>query len=474
MSEKSSKFRFRDSISFKLIIIGALILLLMIPSIMVESLINERMHRKNTVMNEITSSWSNPQTLTGPIIALPYNEYYKNKEGEVKSKLKTAYILPETLDVEGDLKPEIRYRSIYKAVVYNADLQLNGRFDLSVLQSLRIDPKDLRLDEAELILGISDMRGITQDIALEIDQKNLMFEPGLSTGGRTKVSHGAEYAVIAAADAVKSLAHNLKPGGQLSFGPNVRSSLKLRNLPKRLDFSIKINLNGSKSFSVVPTGKTTNAKIRSDWNDPSFFGSFLPDTRDITDDNFSARWKVLHLNRPFPQAWTSSDQANLHGTEFGVKLLMTNDKYQKVSRTEKYGLMFIVFTFLAFFMSEVINKIKVHPVQYLFVGMGLIIFYSLLLAFSEHITFIKSYIIAAIATVFMITSYSRSVLKKTKLAMFVGLILTVLYLYLFVLLHMQDFALLMGSIGLFAVLGGVMYITRNIDWYGEPGTENLQ
>ncbi|NNC97155.1 MAG: cell envelope integrity protein CreD, partial [Gammaproteobacteria bacterium] len=222
-----------------------------------------------------------------------------------------------------------------------------------------------------------------------------------------------------------------------------------------------------KSLSIIPVGKTTIARLESDWSDPSFFGSFLPDTRDVSEKGFTATWKVLHLNRPFPQAWKNNNIPNLQRTAFGANLIITNDKYQKVSRTEKYGLMFIVFTFLAFFMSEIVNKIKVHPIQYLFIGMGLIVFYSLLLSFSEHITFNKSYMLSAFATVSMITSYSRSVLRKNKLAMFVGLILTILYLYLFVLLHMQDFALLLGSIGLFSVLAIVMYLTRNIDWYGE-------
>ncbi|MBT8141910.1 MAG: cell envelope integrity protein CreD [Gammaproteobacteria bacterium] len=467
MSESNFKFRFRDSISFKLLIIGGLILLLLIPSVMVESLIKERMHRKNAVMDEITLAWSHSQTLTGPILSLPYNDYYKNKDGETRSRVKTAYILPESLKINGKLKPEVRYRSIYKAVVYGSDLKLSGTFDFSVLKQLHIRRKDVRLHEAELIMGITDIRGITDSIELLATQEKANFNSGESESqGGGRVTH-----IIASSqpkandDGFTEI--NLHPGSDLGFGANVRSSLDLNNLRRKMDFSLSLNLNGSKSLSIIPVGKTTIARLESDWSDPSFFGSFLPDTRDVSEKGFTATWKVLHLNRPFPQAWKNNNIPNLQRTAFGANLIITNDKYQKVSRTEKYGLMFIVFTFLAFFMSEIVNKIKVHPIQYLFIGMGLIVFYSLLLSFSEHITFNKSYMLSAFATVSMITSYSRSVLRKNKLAMFVGLILTILYLYLFVLLHMQDFALLLGSIGLFSVLAIVMYLTRNIDWYGE-------
>ncbi len=472
MSTNNIKSRFRESVSFKMLIIGGLILLLMIPSFMVESLIKERMHRKNTVLNEITSAWSNPQTLTGPIISLPYNEYYKNKDGETKSRVKTAYILPETLNIEGEINPEVRYRSIYKAVVYNSELKLSGQFDFSLLKSLHIRYSDVRMDDVELIMGVSDIRGITNNIDLIANQVKANFNSGESkTQGNGAVIHTV-------ADTVTSrrkdlmLDNQINSGSDLGFGSTITSSLNLNNLRRKMDFSISMNLNGSKSLSIIPVGKTTLARIKSNWNDPSFFGSFLPDTRDVSEEGFNAAWKVLHLNRPFPQAW-KNHSPNLQQSSFGVNLIITNDKYQKVSRTEKYGLMFIVFTFLAFFLSEVIYKNKVHPVQYLFVGMGLIIFYSLLLSISEHISFNKSYIVSALATIIMITTYARSILNKDKLAYLVGSILTVLYTYLFVLLHMQDFALLMGSLGLFAVLSGVMYLTRNIDWYSQNETAEI-
>ena len=475
MNSPNIKSHFRESISFKMLIIGIIVFVLMIPSMMVQSLVSERMHRKNSVLNEITSAWSNPQTITGPIISLPYNEYYtvinKDKADEVKYRVKTAYILPETLNVNGDLVPEIRYRSIYKAVVYNADLDINGKFDFSVLKSLRIDPKNLRLNEAQLILGIKDMRGITDEISLNIGLVKKQFEPGHSNSLMGSSSDSID-AVVESASKYARKSSSLNPGSDLGFGANVISPITITNLHKKIDFSVKLSLNGSKNISIVPVGKTTQTKLKAAWGTPSFFGAFLPDERNITEESFDASWKVLHLNRPFPQAWTGA-QPELQGSIFGVKLLMANDKYQRVMRTAKYALMFIVFTFLAFFISEVINKNRVHPVQYLFVGMGLIVFYSLLLAFSEHINFNKAYWISAIATILMIFAYSRSVLKKDKLALMVGAVLIVLYIYLFVLLQMQDFALLMGSIGLFIVLGGVMYLTRNIDWYSQNESSQI-
>jgi len=428
MNSPAIKSRFRESISFKMLIIGIIVFVLMIPSMMVQSLVSERMYRKNSVLNEITTAWSNPQTITGPIISLPYNQYYtvvnKDKEDEIKYRVKTAYILPDTLNINGELVPEVRYR---------------------------------------------DMRGITDEINLSIGLEKKQFEPGQANSLLASSSDDANV-VVERVSASKSNYSALNPGSDLGFGANVTSPINIENLDKKIDFSVKLNLNGSKNISIIPVGKTTQANLKAAWGTPSFFGSFLPDQRDISDENFNASWKVLHLNRPFPQAWTG-EQPNLQGSSFGVKLLMANDKYQRVMRTAKYALMFIIFTFLAFFISEVINKNKVHPVQYLFVGMGLIVFYSLLLAFSEHISFNKAYWVSAIATIAMIFGYSRSILKKDKLALMVGAILSILYVYLFVLLQMQDFALLMGSIGLFIVLAIVMYLTRNIDWYSQNNNQ---
>jgi inner membrane protein len=216
----------------------------------------------------------------------------------------------------------------------------------------------------------------------------------------------------------------------------------------------------------VPVGKITEAAITSSWNAPSFTGEFLPTERVIKDNGFSAQWKVIDVNRNFPQQWISSNYY-ISSTVFGVKLFKSVDLYQKVMRTVKYAIMFIGLTFLVFFMIEVLNQEnikKMHPIRYLLIGSALVLFYSLLLSLSEHIGFLYAYVLASLSVIILITLYSRSVLVKNSLVALIAGVLSVLYVYLYVILQLEDYALLIGSISIFSILGLVMYLTRNLDW----------
>ena len=229
-------------------------------------------------------------------------------------------------------------------------------------------------------------------------------------------------------------------------------------------FHFKLNLNGSQQIHFSPVGKMTTVTARSTWKDPSFEGAFLPVERTINANGFSAKWKVLHLNRNFPQYWKGGDH-NLFQAAFGVKLFSPVDIYQKTMRTAKYALMFIVLTFMAFFISEVMNRLRVHPVQYLFIGLAIIIFYVLILSISEQLNFGAAYLISAGAIIGLITGYAKAILKNGSVTLMVGGILVILYGYLYILLQLEDYSLLMGSAGLFLVLSAIMYLTRKIDWY---------
>ena len=204
--------------------------------------------------------------------------------------------------------------------------------------------------------------------------------------------------------------------------------------------------------------------LNSDWGDPKFNGAFLPDNHKITEKNFDAHWKVLHLNRNFPQQW-HGNQFQVNDAAFGVSLLIPVDHYQKSTRSAKYAIMIIAFTFLVFFFVEVLNKTRIHPIQYFLVGLALIIFYSLLLAISEHLNFNLAYLISSLATISLVVLYAHSIFRKISLSRFTALTLIILYAYVFVILQLQDYALLMGSIGLFVVMAIVMYLSRKIDWY---------
>lgn len=204
--------------------------------------------------------------------------------------------------------------------------------------------------------------------------------------------------------------------------------------------------------------------IKSKWQNPSFIGSFLPDEREINTDGFSANWKVLHLNRPYPQNFRGSVQG-IYESSFGVNLIVPVDEYQKSMRSAKYAVIFITLTFLIFFFVQILNGVKIHPIQYIIVGLALCVFYTLLIALSEHIAFKFSYLISSVSIIGLITLYAKSIFNNKKLTTLICLILATLYLFIYSIIQMEDYALLMGSVGLFIVLATIMYLSRKIDWY---------
>lgn len=422
----------RNSATIKIISIGILILVLQIPTSMISSLLRERETRRDSVVQEINQKWGNSQTIIGPFITVPYKSYYKDKNEKLQFIVKYFHILPETLVVEGTITPHIRYRSIYEAVLYSSKLNISGTFTTPLLNQLNIDPENILWNKSLFSIGISDMRGIKENINISFGKRNYVVNPGLKT---TDIASSG-----------------------------VSSNIPISPTDKSKPFSFKININGSEQINFTPMAEETNVSLNSSWASPSFNGAFLPIHREITKKGFKANWKVLHLNRNFPQYW-QGNQYKVNESFFGLKLLITADVYQKSIRLSKYAIMFIVFTFSAFFFSEVINRNRVHPIQYLLIGLAIILFYVLLLSISEHISFNYAYLLSASAITFLITGYSKGILKNKNFTITVFGILTILYSYLYIVLQLEDYALIMGSIGLLAVLTTVMYITRQIDWY---------
>ena len=427
-----SKFKSRNSVGIKLLIVAALSLLLLIPALMIENIVHERNSRKKSAQNEVSDKWGNNQTISGPILSIPFNKFIKNKEGNVVKYISYAHFLPETLNVESNLESEKRYRGIYELVVYNAKINITGKFSFPDFTDLNVAESEIIWKDAVLTFGISDMKGIKNLVDIKINNKKTSVNPGVET--RDVLISGI----------------NVKP--------------LLNGTPQDLNFSIDLDLNGSKELMFAPVGKETNVALASDWSNPSFSGNFLPYSREISDDGFSAKWKVLNLNRNFPQKWIGS-KFKIENSQFGVSLRVAVDEYQKTTRTTKYAIMFIGLTFLTFFMIELLGGKSVHPIQYLLIGFGLLIFYTLLLSFTEHISFESSYLIASIAVIAMITLYTKSVFRENKFTLLILGILILLYGYLYIVLQLQDYALLMGSLGLFAILALLMYLTRNIDWF---------
>ncbi|NNG01115.1 MAG: cell envelope integrity protein CreD [Desulfobacteraceae bacterium] len=428
---KTSDF-IRNSATLKMFSIGILVLVLLIPTTMVSSVMRERENRRDDVVAEINWKWGTGQTITGPFFTIPYKSYYMDEHDKLKHTLEHLHLLPEKLDISGEIHPQIRYRSIYEAVLYNVTATLNGHFKIPDLEHINIEKEDILWDKAVFSVGISDMRGIRENIVIQFNDAAYQTGPGLKTG-------------------------DLAESG-------VMTAIPLSARDTRYSFSFDLSLNGSDLIHITPVAETTTVSLKSNWPSPSFNGSFLPARREITGDGFQADWKILHLNRNYPQYWTGSTH-NVGDSSFGLELMITADIYQKSTRIAKYAIMFIIFTFAAFFFAEIINRRRVHPIQYILIGLGIILFYVLLLSISEHIYFNAAYLISATAVTLLITGYSKGILKNNYFTVTVFGILVVLYAYLFVVLQLEDYALLMGSIGLFIVLGTVMYITRSIDWY---------
>jgi inner membrane protein len=428
---------FHRKLSFKLVTIGILILLLLIPKIMILSLINERSINANSAIQEVMSKWSEEQVITGPILTIPYKKRVYNKADEAYQDLiEIATFLPKTLHVKGEMRPEKLYRSIYDVIVYESDLKLEGSFETPNFETLDILPENVLWDQAQIQLAISDLRGINEEVKLDWSGKELTFSPGLK-----KSSIG-------------------NSGISLTLPKNKASN----NNTFKLDLGIK----GSKSLQFTPVGEKTEVHISSSWNDPGFTGNFLPKDRNISKTGFEADWRILHFNRNFPQQWLNKTyDAEIHGSDFGVELVSLANHYQKNTRSAKYGILIILVTFIIFFMYEVFSKQRIHSFQYILVGCAITLFYLLLLSISEHLGFNKAYLIASCAIVFLVFLYSRSFMPKLKNSFGVGTALAACFGFIFILLQLESYALLAGSVGLFILLAILMYFTRKVNWYNE-------
>jgi len=437
METNKLSFAARHSILIKTVFIGILIFTLLIPLAMVDDLVYERESRLQSVVHEINNSWGAAQTITGPMIIVPYRTIWHDEQGKVYTKINQSYFLPDSLDVHSELMPEIRWRGIFKVVVYRVKLTVSGHFSRPDLSIWKIPAENIIWEDATLSIGLSDTRGIEESLFLNWNNSKIEFLSG--TGNNEFINKGL----------------------------HVRLSNLATETVTSYQFGFSTHLNGNDSISFTPVGKQNAVQVKSTWADPSFIGSFLPVAREITQEGFTANWKVSHLGRSYPQFWNSENQngSYLSDSDFGIKLLLPVDFYQKTQRSIKYGILFILLTFTVFFLFEVFNPIRLHFLQYMMVGIALCIFYLLLLSIAEQFGFVVAYLSAMVATVVLITGYSMAILQSKKHALMLGTLLILLYSYLYVLLHLQDYALLFGAIGLFLILATVMYITRNIDWY---------
>lgn len=424
----------KNSVMLKLFIITILMLLLLIPASMIKSIISERENLSTQAIEEVSSKWAESQLINGPVLTIPVI-YESEQDGKKTESTKYLHILPEELNIDGNIEPEKLKRGIYEVVVYRSNLFISGFFDLQN----RIEKSYLnhmQYDKAFLTFGISDLRGIKDQIKVNWDSTDLNVEPGSRISGI------------------------INPGISVKL-PDLRNALN-----PRTHFELSLNLRGSQNLSFIPLGNITKVKIESDWTAPKFNGNFLPDNRTISDEGFDATWKILQLNRNLPQTWEADLQAGqFNAAAFGMDLILPVNDYQKSMRSSKYAAMTIALTFLIFFLVEILNKRKIHPFQYTLVGLGLCLFYILLVSMSEYMSFNLAYLISATVIVMMVSLYSLSVFNRKKISVILFVTLSGIYGFLFVTLQLSDYALLMGSIGLTIILSLTMYFTRNINWY---------
>lgn len=460
----------RYSATFRIVVVGILVLLFLIPIGMIKNLIYERESTKRAAVSEISQKWGEQQTIAGPILSIPYKKYVVNEKGEQVGVTQYAHFLPETLLIDGAIEPQIRSRGIFDAVVYSSEINFSGKFAWHDIYKLGIKDADVDWSNAFVSVGISDTRGIENELKLNWNNTEIEFNPGVQSDDVIR-SIGSNYEMAPyqrnplGMKTMPALDQSIRMDIGQSSGVSARLPASIKN--KNADgygFSFKLNLNGSRDLQFVPVGRTTEISLKSDWDKPSFGGAFLPDTRTVTDNGFEASWKILDLNRGYPQSWLGSTY-NIYSSASGVKLLAGIDGYTKSTRSAKYALLIIALTFLVFFFAEVFNRKKVHPVQYILVGLAMVLFYALLVSISEIIGFGLAYLISSIATIGLITLYSKSVLANTKMALMQGFILSFLYLFVYIILQLEDYALLIGSILLFSILAVVMCLSRKVDWY---------
>ena len=436
---------FFQSTTAKMIMVGFLTLVLLIPLFFVQDLITERSQRKNEVTREVSDLWGSDIQFYGPILKIPYTSYDNYNVTDTKTGATTiqkkattnyAYFFPNELTNSSKvMKNESLKRGIFNPIVFTANMNFKGNFTSPDFAKLNIAPENILWDKASIIVKTTNLKSIKSELKVELNSQKLSFEP--------QNNDKTDYSLLSTSVFdYKSLATNDK-----------------------INFNFNIVYNGSNSLKFVPIGKVTNVSIDSDWQSPSFEGTFASNdtTKSISAKGFHADWKVLDINRTFSQQY-SNVLPDLDDYLFGVKLIETVDEYQQNERVSKYGFLVIGLTFLIFFLIQSISKINIHIFQYSMIGIALIMFYTLLISITEHSSFSLAYGISGIAVVVLITLYSVSILKNKKFPMFIATSLSVLYAFIFVIIQMEDYALLAGSIGLFFILAAVMYFSRKIDW----------
>jgi len=446
--------KFTKSLTFKGMMIALLTLLLLIPGAMIQDLIEERQDRSRETVDKINDKWSDSQTLCAPLLMVPYTTTKIGPDKKPYYEEHMLYITPKELKIDVSLTPVEKHYGIYKAILYKSDIHFEGNF--SELDNLEIENSELHFDKAQIAIGVTDLRGVSQNPEFKIDDKML----------ETTVGEMKFFSVFKNSDEDMTYgSRSYYDSDDIISGKSLIVNLKdialNESLSQSINFDCTMKLNGSSAINFVPIGQHTAVTVNGQWSSPSFIGSFSPEST-IDNGQFSANWSILSFNREIPEMWSDDNISNLGDNSFGVNLIETVDHYQQNMRSAKYALMFIALTFIVFFFVEIFTKKPIHIFQYVLVGIALILFYSLLLSLSEQIGFGWAYLIASIATISLITIYFYSLIKQKGATFILAAIMLILYAFLYIILQIEDYALLFGSIFLFIILGVIMFVSNKI------------
>lgn len=440
MADKGSILR---SPLVKLVVIGVLTMLMVIPLVALSGLRGERSQRASEAVFEVAGSWAGEQTLVGPVLILPYVAR-TGDQNDIRTVRRILTVLPDTLKQDGDIRTEDRRRGMFEIPVWRGQMAIEARF--GAIDVARFDPAAVApvWEEAALVFNVSDPRGLEREVAVRIGDRSATLEPG---AGPTAFQAPTLFAPVAGQD------------GTQPFTVTARFDLK-----------------GSRAFGLSPIGRNSTLSLRSNWAHPSFFGTFLPNEREVTETGFTATWTVPHYARPVAQMAIADSNLFLRlvTARSGVRFFQPVDVYHLVERALKYGVLVIGAAFVVVFLMEIVGRRSFHPVQYLLVGSALAVFYLLLLSFAEHIGFARAYALATAAIVGLVGLYVGLAFGRLREGAIVGAELLVAYGLLYTVLRSEDYALLTGSIIVFLALAAVMLLTVRTDWSALSGGERAQ
>ena len=456
----------RRSAGLKLILICALVLLMAIPAMFIGAISYERSNAADDVTCKVSQRYGGQQTIIGPILSVPYETKLSN--GTIQTG---HYILyPDSGSAEfGSVNVEAKTQSLYKVPVYSATGVLSARFK-DPFNQLEKAGVTLKRQDARFLISLSDVRGLKQDIHLRGKPgQSAQFEPAEE---ETQPRPGVPAVYGQNSDGIRFIAKPAIPGRQHEAMPRFGQWLSVSALPfftetGDVSVSAEIHLSGAQSLSIPPFAKSTLVNLASNWPDPGFQGEFTPTEREISEAGFTASWSMPYLSRGIRGQGRAEDVLRgLTSNMVRVKFVNTDNPYQTVNRALKYSVLFIGLVFLAYFLFEIIVGTPVHPAQYILIGLAQAIFYLLLLAFAERIGFVPAFAIASALTIIVTAGYAGAVFGGRSYIWKAGSVFAIVYGLLFVLMRMEDFALMVGALASFTAIAATMYLTRDVDWYG--------